>query len=128
MSNASIAQAKTIVTRNFKKETDEEDGYQSRKDFESGVSYVPRPAIGLRDVKFLQTGYGSDFQYESGFACGIVAQGIEAQTIEIDPTKLIRIEFRGSGFYTVPHKGKGEYVEEAQVVIFNEHGMFAVLN
>ena len=111
-----------IVTRNIHQQKLPDAKYAARLLTER-VS-EERIALAIRNVEFLDTIHNREFQYESGFGCGIVAKGSLVGAVDsADLLHLQEINFNGMAFCTK----NDQHVTGAKLVIFTEHGIFAAL-
>lgn len=116
-----------IVTRNVHGKKLPDAKYAARlinSESRAETTSEERNALVLRNVKFLSTGHGSEYAYESGFGCGIVARGeLVGQVENTELLHLQEINFNGLAFCTK----NDQMVTSASLVVFTEHGIFAVL-
>jgi len=121
---------KLVVTRNIKRQEAHEPRFQTRFANEPATCYGPKSSIVIGEVKFESTRGREEFKGEQGFGCGTIVVGEPvADLTEAIAAPLVRIEFNGRGFVEADARPSmpARYLEGAQLVVFNKHGMFAVL-
>lgn len=122
--------AKLVVTRNFRRQEANEPRFQTRLVHEPAECYVPKTSLVMGDVKFESTRGSEKFKAEEGFGCGTIAVGEPVESVvEAITAPLVRIEFNGRGFVEASARPSMpvRYLEGAQLIVFNQHGMFAAL-
>ncbi len=103
-----------IVSANYRDRR--QKNWLVRKSDESIDNYQLRDRVVIKHFRFCKS------YEESGFGCSVVAHGeAEEPVLEIDRSKLVRIEFEGNGFV---ERNSRVRVESGSVLVLDTTGMY----